>query len=580
MSADAGDRMIGTVQFLRCAGSLATGEYPVLSTDEDYTTYVIQSYPNCKYTEDLQQRIVLPSFDGWTKANIVHLENAGFYWITDARKSSIADNATEFALEFNAPMTMLSLGMSINGMWLHSPIDFTPWKQIAPVSGTVSTERTVALPRMMRPFHGEPSYPVCWVSITTTQSLKYTTYDGTTIPSSQGFNIYAFPAMLWEIEFYNYRIVGMSGQYYTGDEAIFPTISQFMAKMTDMGFTKETVVDISVSTQCPYDYSWSTDDSPYFILTGTNPRKFGNYALYHVAGYIVDTTSDPIVEPTLKNESITITLTDAEYKCGSVGITDYNGAVFLNIPTEWFDSSDHTLSIVSSVHADYGQMFRHFEIADNVYSLAEPHIPYLADEWSSYRAYSMSFDRQSMEKSIDYAHEQLDTQTKAQVANTAISTVGSLLSGNIAGAVTGIANTAISAATNYRMQDISDNQARFQQNLSERRIQTQPASAYNISYGIGQLITVTEYPISVAVLMPKGFTQSLMDTYIENFGYSNEGEYAMTIQEGFYQGTIYSSSTWTGIQFDALVTALHKGIHIIGLDGRGNTTELITEVTG
>lgn len=208
-----------------------------------------------------------------------------------------------------------------------------------------------------------------------------------------------------------------------------------------------------------------------------------------------------------------------------------------------------------------------------MYQIPCSHLPYLGTPWDTYRAYSQSFDRESLQYSIEQANSRLQLQIANQTANT-------LASGNIAG-IPGIAMNAISSAVGQQM---SNNAARFNQDLMERRIQAQPATVYNTGYGISYIRNLLERSEGFALMEPDNLSTTIYNNYIQAYGYQVEGYQELTIGTGFYQGTLteknytvakqtynYTSEAtdiqFTGLIFDRINEAFQRGIRFIEIEG-------------
>lgn len=568
MNADAdadADTMIGTIEFLKCAGSPATAEFPLIADDSELDDYVVTKYDNVKFVEDIQQTIVMPSFDGWSECNMVRFESyavtnpwVAYYWITDAVRSSNSLNATEFALEFNPVTTLMKKGATVEGNWLRSPTNYTPWKQQAVISGTMGyTDKAYE-------FNNMPTddlyaqYDVYWVSITATKDA-----DGT-----QGsLEIYGFPVMVnpanpaTDVD--KQVCCKDNGAYY-----YFPSLSDILNGnvATIAGLTAEEITDISITRHAPFNCAFGYDgDVSYFILgTGISPIQIGTATtrVYHITG----TTAMPIREVTYS-----MVLSEFEMACGQVGIRDTNGSIVATIPTNWFSrfGDSYVLNYRVQTVVDYSQIYDRVIIQETtasntpqiygVFQIPASHIPYIGSAWDSYRAYSMSYDREAMEFGIDQSNRQM----QAALVSQGIGLAASIATGNVGG----IISSGASMATTYKNAKLSEEATRFNQSLSERRVQAQPTNGYNVNYGLSYFWNEGKMPVCITISLPVGATEAIFNDFIKDFGYSNEGTYTMTITYGFYQGTVYSKPTLTGPRYMELINAFNKGVRLINPSG-------------
>ena len=563
MNADAdadADTMIGTIEFLKCAGSPATAEFPLIADDSELDDYVVAQYDNVKFVEDIQQTIVMPSFDGWSECNMVRFESyaitnpwIAYYWITDAVRSSDALNATEFALEFNPITTLMKKGATVEGNWLRSPTNYTPWKQQAVISGTMGyTDRRFEFETM--PDDSELKR-IHWVSITA---------------SSEGsLEIYGFPIY---VSTSNPVIPDFDRVWYRldGELQSFPSLYDLLdgSMLTTIGITADSITDISITRSRPIECSLTYDSSQgvyYFNVTNMNPSKLttgtttGKYAVYTLtithAGWNVPT------------DTMTIQLSEAEMACGQITIRDTNNSNIATIPTSFADA-DRKIYLKHVCIIDFAQIYDRVYVTDStfdadnayaVYQIPNTHLPYVGSAWDTYKAYSLSYDREAMEFGIDQSNRQM----QAALVTQGIGMVASVATGNVAGMV----SSGAGMATTYKNAKLSEEAARFNQSLSERRVQAQPGNGYNVNYGLSFLINEITSPICAIISMPIGITDTLFSEFIKDFGYANEGTYTMTITYGFYQGTVYSKPTLTGPRYMELINAFNKGVRLINPSG-------------
>lgn len=322
MSADAGDRVIGHADFIKCNGSINTGEYPRFSANHEGTQ--LRHFENVKFTLDITQSIVMPEFDGWELANIVQfwkplsddtLESVGYWWIVSARRSSISDGAIQFDLSYNAPSSMIGLGMGLKGFWQALPTQSSRVLRATPVSGEMQIFNDTKLPSMgNHAIQGDETHRIGWLSWTMIKAVNTfvgygcqyhgatTAYDSNVITASDaaGYNTYGCPIALDEFRTPNVaahvilaftfndttktytappntdvlkgavRIVSEHDDYNTVTTYVTaPTIGDLMNNPANVGMSGEgstaNLIDISVSWDCPFHYRMvhvDSDDMP------------------------------------------------------------------------------------------------------------------------------------------------------------------------------------------------------------------------------------------------------------------------------------------------------------------------------
>lgn len=540
--------MIGTIGFCRLPGSLTAGEHPVLSSRTSVeSSYRVNTVSSAKFTKDFQQRIVVAEFDDWTTCNMVRLSSGswiGWYWITDRSQSSIASGGVEFAVEFAPITSMLEVGDELAGYWTRAPTNISPWKGQAVMSGAMQVSRTQDI-GVETITDGGTTYTLMWVSVTITGTLSDA--------SGTGLNTYGFPIAV--APGWNGGIV--KSLFLTDSEAgcDYPKVDNFIHDPTAFGIEASRIQDISVSSMIPYAYTRTAKD---IIITNGVIETYTD-ATGDKIGYV------GIVTKEVREVSGTLRLSSMENDCGSVGVRDNGGSMVFSVPTAWTSKSGsyYDIPYTYSVFVDIGQMYGRLQIGGQIVQVPCGHLPYTGSQWDNYKAYSQAFDRESMQYSIDSARESLNIQTNAQITNAALSAVGSALKGDIGGVLSTAAGTGISVATSYRMQDISDRQSRFAQDLTERRIQAQPATAYSVGYGLSYILNCTKTPLCLAVSMPAGLTSSIYSNFVSRYGYSVEGFDALTVGTGFYQGNLMPSETMCGGEFDRLNEVLNTGVYLV-----------------
>lgn len=272
--------MIATVDFIECAGSRSSGEYPLFGASVP-SSLIQHTFSNVKFTEDLVQTIVLPEFNGWTECNMVHAYNSDgfdrFYWITGASRSSTVNGAIMYVLAFNAPSSMLKNGDTAKGMWTASPKQAFKQLRVKPASGTDISQRTVPLGGEMGSWETSDGvrHTLGWCQFVTTSTCNLwvgkqgvaVTRGGLTLTASgngthimddnvDGFNIYGFPVLLDQWSKPN-TALHVRIRYIADDGTIVskdaPTMADVMCMIQNVGFLAGDIQDISVSTACPYN---------------------------------------------------------------------------------------------------------------------------------------------------------------------------------------------------------------------------------------------------------------------------------------------------------------------------------------
>lgn len=553
--------LIGSIEFFKLPGSLTSSDYPVLaSAGTSLTSYRVINYSNSKFTKDFQQRITVPEFSDWTTCNLCRLTSGswiGWYWITDRHTSSIVNGAIEFAIEYNAVTSKLTKTSSVTGYWTRAPDNISPWRQQSPISGAMKIDKIHNFNNSIITVSGT-TYRLFWLQVTATKSL--------TITSTNRMSIYGFPVACVKTtagyRLSNLTIQSNSEWLVSSTNATFPTLEGMLSDATQFGLASASeIIDISITPILPFDYQTRViDNTPIFCLIASATNKPIPAVAFnkseHIGAY--ETSTDLYKSQIWGNQFLG--LSTKQIACGQITVTTPDGSDIAQIPVQWADENGFYFSV--ECICDYGQMTIRLDIGNRSFQMPTAHLPYIGSSWDSYKAYSQAYDRQSLEYNISSARDALNVQTNASIANGIIGAVGNVLSGNIGGALQSITGQAISTATAYRQQEISDKSARFNQDLTERRIQAQPATVYSTAYGITYVIECLNRIPGFRVYMPVGLTDTIFDDYINRYGYSVEGKATLSITEGFFQGQILPTAGNSGGEFDRLNDVFMSGIHI------------------
>lgn len=541
-----------TVDFLKLPVSLSTGDYPLLaSLDMDLSAYIVETM-TLNVRKDLHQMIRVVDFTGSELCNMVRFRGYGLYWITARETSSDINNAVSFMLSACASSTILMSGNSIRGEFSRLPVNACPYLKRQAVSGAMQYSRHVDLPTIGETSHGR----VYWVEITSTAELNPT--DGS-VKSQDSLSRYGM--------FVAIDARGASSDYIVANNAYgetqtyYPSIDDIISNPELLGLQASTIQDISISARCPY--TWAGKDSLFRInLTDAS----GSVILPNSRGPAREVTGEylefyRINDPTKTFiplvETVTMTLSALERASGQVIIKTEAGSNVSSIPTEW----SGTITADVQCIGDMGKLLTIITIAGTEYTLPEGHLPFVGSQWAEYVAYSMAYDRQSMEQSISYANERMI----ADIAQGAAGAVQGAALGAISGSGplaigTGLASFGLSTAGSLIERSISEREARDTQALAERRVQGQAGTPYNTAYGLIYNIYYHRHPACIQLDMPSGLTASIDTTYTSRHGYPAEGVRTITMGEGYIQGRVFPVGDLTGPMLDKANEELSNGI--------------------
>ncbi len=550
--------MITTVEFLSAPVSRAAGENYTKDLMTGATVTVVHTFDNATVTEDLDQVLVVPHFEGYSDCNMVAF-NGCYYWILSAVTSTKYAKSLEFVITFNATASMVTLGDRLAGRWERTPTYQGLQENI------FNTEMCSV---QLQPFSSFETLPkVTKSSFIGSTEISYEfqmfwcqiTCKGS---GSKAMDQYGF--------FFLYSPdAGISGDalpYYnkTADEMnYFPTLNLILNQPEDVlpiGSADE-IVDISYTTQCPYALTFigTTAGTRYEIRTVIDDidpvavkelvgRKYCVYSLLGYAGYLVDAYEN----------TYTPTPTDAVRNCGYIELKDSSGNTLYTMP------GNNPKPIVWRAVSDLSGIYIVLKIgADKCITVPQGKLPWQVSSWSQYQAYSQTFDRQLMESQIRAAKEGM----VAGLAESAINGVvtGALVgvAGGPAGVAAGVATGLVGAVSTVYSQYVNEEQSRRTQQINEKRAFAQPDSFINAGYGLmyGSLSLIMRNTLAINYLMPVNYTAQMDASYHLQYGYNAGGTTNIyPITKGYWQGLLFKQSTLKG---ERLVNEFMNG-QIIG----------------
>ena len=548
--------MQATVDFLKLPVGLSTGQYPLLtSIDQNLSSYILKTEV-LNVRKDLYQVLKVADFDRSEDCNMVRIRGYGIYWVTARDTSTDVNGSVSFALSACAPSSMLFSGDSVDGEFSRLPENACAWLKRQARTGDILPTRSVELPNMGVNSRGNLKV---WIQVTSTTYLNAT---GTA--TENRYATYGFFATV------NDR--GGWGDYVAADgdgetRKYYPNIQDVISNPEYMGLQASTIQDISISVRCPFKYSENglymnlvKSDGTVIPTNAAGPENTaitgGRFAFYNL--------SDPtFIHAVPLIETVTVSLSALERASGTIMLKDHTGAAIATVPTSWGSSFEVTTQCIG----DHGKLLTLVTIEGVEYTIQEGHLPYVGSAWAEYVAYSLSYDRQAMENSIDYANQRMTadllTGAAGAVQGAGLAALGG--SGPLAIA-TGLMNFGLGAAGTMIERSISERQARDEQALAERRVQGQAGTAYASAYGVIYCLMNLRHPAIIEVNMPAGLTDSVDLAYTNVHGFPAEGVRTITMKQGFIQGRIFAADTIRmGPWFDEMNNKLSNGIRFIGV---------------
>ena len=548
--------MQATVDFLKLPVGLSTGQYPLLtSIDQNLSSYILKSEV-LNVRKDLYQILKVADFDNSEVCNMVRIRGYGIYWVTARDTSTDVNGSVSFALSACAPSSMLFSGDAVDGEFSRLPDNACPWLKRQARTGDILPTRSVDLPMMGVNDRGNLKV---WIQVTSTTYLNAT---GTA--TENRYATYGFFATV------NDR--GGWGDYVAADgdgetRKYYPNIQDVISNPEYMGLQASTIQDISISVRCPFKYSENglymnlvKSDGTVIPTNAAGPENTaitgGRFAFYNL--------SDPtFIHAVPLIETVTVSLSALERASGTVLLKDHTGAAIATVPTSWGSSFEVTTQCIG----DHGKLLTLVTIEGVEYTIQEGHLPYVGSAWAEYVAYSLSYDRQAMENSIDYANQRMTadllTGAAGAVQGAGLAALGG--SGPLAIA-TGLMNFGLGAAGTMIERSISERQARDEQALAERRVQGQAGTAYASAYGVIYCLMNLRHPAIIEINMPAGLTVSIDSAYTDVHGFPAEGVRTITIKQGFIQGRIFADDALRlGPWYDLMNEKLSNGIRFVSV---------------
>ena len=548
--------MQAVVDFLNLPVSMSSGEYPLFtSQNAELTKYTFQSL-TLNVRKDMQQVIKVADFQYSDKVNVVRIRGVGFFWVIAYDTKTDVQGSVTFTLSACAPSSKFILGQTMIGEFSRTATNRCPWLKRQAVSGDILPTRTVNLPMMGVNDRGNLKV---WIEVTSTTYISSTGTAKEGTLTTYGMFATVNPRGGWG------DYVAASGE--AENRMYYPNITDIVSNPELMGIQASTIQDISISARCPFKFVESglymnlvkTDGTviPTNAVGPNNPDITGGaFAFYNL--------SDPtFIHAVPLIETVTVTLSALERASGTVLLKDHTGAAIATVPTSWGSSFEVTTQCIG----DHGKLLTLVTIEGVEYTIQEGHLPYVGSAWAEYVAYSLSYDRQAMENSIDYANQRMTadllTGAAGAIQGAGVAMIGG--SGPLA-AITGIANFGLSAAGTMIERSISERQARDEQALAERRVKGQAGTAYASAYGVIYCLMNLRHPAIIEINVPAGLTTSIDSAYTDVHGFPAEGVRTITIKQGFIQGRIFAADTIRmGPWFDEMNNKLSNGIRFIGV---------------
>ena len=604
--------MISDLQFYSLPASIASGEYPLFSDSTDLTPYLIHTIKDVKISADLDQDRTVPTFEGYENASMVKT-SVGWYWVVGIRTSTMYNDSIVVAMHYCASTSMIKSGDNIKGIWTRrsKASGYDVKVQQAVSNSPMKSNIKVQLPKMTAKAQfgidnvSVTESKIYWVQITSSNYIKN---DQTVVKG----HITRYGTFALNDDVTN-SILKYLAWDTSGDKdyvPAYPTIGDIINNIdSTLGIESSSVLDISVIPICPFEFEsldvvysgpfvpgqpepeneWTNQ---YTVLksgenvnkpwvgkdvsisvgsipgqTTTKTFKFRAYNLdYNVN--IEPISLNDISIPIEQENTLTFTLSDMEMNLGQLQVKNWEGNIVASLPI---------MSKTNTVYINYISdstglytLLRHVESNQHVI-INSAKLPYLGSQWETYRAYSLDTDR----KALEFAQAQYDKQFQMNMASAVFNgVIGAGLgaaSGGSAGAigagVGAIGGLASGMASGILGKGMNDMKLRQDEQLTEMRLRSSPATTYNMPYGTNQLNLIERFGGGIYTSLPANLSNDDFTNYTDEFGYPTEGVQTLSITSGYYKGRILAKQsvdkTFSGIRFERLQEEFNNGLKFV-----------------
>ena len=569
-----GKMSVSLAKFYKMRGSLSSGEYPLFTSGQNLTHLLISS-ATVKYAKGLQTKLTVPAFTGWDIVNIVELDGQ-YYWVTLSKESTTYNGSVEFTLDYMGPTSFFRSGASVKGIWNRTPTNKCTYMKDNIMNDYMIVKSTnlttLDLDKSSVNINGDSHVYAYWVQITGYDSNGDLKQYGGFVGYNAKFNGF------------DYVQIQGSGV----DLVLYPLLEDLISNIGTYteGLDVNGIIDFSISKRCPYKYQRTT---------GTASTNYQNYCYK-----LLDAANDPLTpdigpsgykmyridnKALIENTAtVTITPTDMDRHIGSLDVRDWNNNVIANIPM-----LSSSVAINIRVHSDWSGIYTIMQYSDAMITVPEGKLPYIQNNYDTYRAYQMDTDRQVMLNAINNARYQRETDQMVAVGNTVVSTTSGLamgmLTGNIAsaslGAISGLASGVVNAYEADRNYELTNIRIKQDFELSKKKALNQPQSNYNVAYGLIYCAMNEINTLRIVMSEPNNIDNAYYTSWRDNFGYPAEGLIDLTISNGYYQGKLISDDyDKSGMYWDECNKTFMQGFKFIDPEILTYASKVVKNVEG
>lgn len=546
---------ISTVTVYRCADHQPiNGQHKIGS----WASYALETVANVKNTGDINQVITLPYSANIVTANALGMDSK-IYDIVSMRRSTLANDSIEMEIQLNPVSSYITTSTTVSGYWDRTPMIQNYGASLTIGDDTYKYSRKEEFAKMsaISGITGQPYYyqiASTWDVFANATSNDIALYGGYAPYTPDTLRSFTSSTAKY--------LTSTSGRY-------FPTITQVIAELDSLlGMPASSIISISLSPRSPFRTSAITNGIS--VLTGAGstvtPLASGKTA----TSAVIDIGASEAGANTANGTGVTITVSEFEHMCGRFYVVDDKGNEVAMIPNSWFNSS-HKLTYYPYTYSDLNGVYTYIEINGQVMTIPEAQIPWVGDAWTEYKAYTLSYDREMMERARDAVQKQWEANMANSASNIFMTAaVGGMAAGTGAGAygaAAGGATGLMGIAGSYQMKKLEKDNLKRNQISKENMMKRGPSTAVNTQYGLDACFlpaTMTGGYAGIKVEMPTNLTSTDYTNYVSYQGYPCNLYKSFTATTGYYRGML--SSTPTGINgptADLLRTMFNDGVRLV-----------------
>lgn len=526
-----------------------------------------------KCTANLDQMITLEYVDGMEDCNAVKI-GTSWYWVVAYEIVTRNVNVITLGLKYNPVTSLLTAGKTMKGIWSKTPTfrtKRTP-QQIGNDEYKLTTRNVIN--GIEKYTINGIVYDVYFVQITSTQCVV-PEYE-----SNSRFSIYGMFCLHNPLKPFDniseplrIKIPISGGGYRT---VIYPKLFHIINNIdSSIGISWNSVVDISISKICPYDYqkvngeyllkSQSTSNTilpnverAITINEGTGGTSYAG-GFYFLEGDFKPANPKIITENMPTDE---ITRIAGKFKVNK------NGINIVEIPRERVITTGFKL--ISKTYSDYTGIYTDIILKSGnneeiISTIAEGKLPFVGDMYLEYVMRSQVWDRQEMNANIKKG--QVDAINSA-VSGIVSSAFGGAIAGGGIGAGVGIGGSAISGISAYYGYMVNRDYLKQMQQIAEGRVKDSVNNLFTTANGMNYLI---KYNFSFDIYLPANISDSYILELTKYGGYDSNHIGNLPVGGGYHMGTLLNvDGVAKGHKWERLVDEFKNGVRIPNLTIRSD----------